>query len=280
MLSSSKQHGHQHRIAGEQNADNSQAVPASRSSPKRATNTRVVQLLKRPRTVVNHSYVDYSLVPFEPTENMLPPLVKDMDFHQKIHHILSRTETQEVAGWLPHGRAFRIFNPSQFETKVCPVYFQNNRYSTFLHQLGVHGYKLLFRGHNKNAYYSQVRERCHLTLTICLFAWIRASSHILSVPLYNHSKLCLRGLPHLTKYMPPPQKIFRRMSNDIENEPDFHLIQLIAPLPDDARYGKPLTIEDIVQFCKETGRDERRVMNQFHVLLMNRDNEMLMHRLR
>lgn len=47
----------------------------------------------------------------------------------------------------------------------------------------------------------------------------------------------LRGLPHLTKYMPEP-KDARRLIPDPDNEPDFHGITLKYPLPDDPGYAK------------------------------------------
>ena len=139
-------------------AEQKTTPPLSRStSGRHPQNTRVIQLLKRPRTIVNHSYVDYSLVPFVPEDNELPAFIEKMDFHQKMHSILSQ-EAKGACGWMYHGRAFRIIDPVQFEKSFCPKYFGHNRYSSFLHQLGLHGYKLLSGSPHTNVYYSQVSE--------------------------------------------------------------------------------------------------------------------------
>ena len=136
------------------------AAPSPKpSSNRHPQNTRVIQLLKRPRTIVNHSYVDYSLVPFEMEENKLPEFIEKMDFHQKMHSILSQeAESKGACQWLRHGRAFQIIDPVRFEKSFCSKYFGHNRYSSFLHQLGIHGYKLLSTNPQRNVYYSQVRQ--------------------------------------------------------------------------------------------------------------------------
>ena len=134
---------------------NKETAPAP-STNRHPRNTRVIQLLKRPRTIVNHSYVDYSLVPFEQEENLLPPLIENMDFHQKMHSILDDMDSKGACTWVRHGRAFRIIDPVKFEKRICPKYFGHNRYSSFLHQVGIHGYKLISTSPDRNVYYSQV----------------------------------------------------------------------------------------------------------------------------
>ena len=74
-------------------------------------------------------------------------------------------------------------------------------------------------------------------------------------------QLLLRGMPHLTKFAPPPKE-FRHLTQDPANEPDFHLLHLIAPLPTDKHFGKQLTIDDIVDFCRREGRSETRVLQE------------------
>ena len=119
-------------------------------------NARTIQLVKVPHTVVNHSYVDYSRVVPDPEDNERPSKIADMGFHDKLHHILARSEFVEFIRWLPHGRAFRVEVPSKFEKTVCPEYFDHKRYSSFLYQVGVHGYKQISAGKDRGAYYSPV----------------------------------------------------------------------------------------------------------------------------
>lgn len=120
-------------------------------------NTRVIQMVKTPHTVVNHSYVDYSLVPPGPEDKNRPKQIQQMDFHQKLYSILGRDDLKDIIGWLPHGRAFRVNVPSRFEKVVCQEYFRHTRYSSFLYQLGLHGYKQISTGRDRGAYYSPVR---------------------------------------------------------------------------------------------------------------------------
>ena len=125
----------------------------------RPTNTRVIQLLTRPQSVTNHSYVDYSLVPYSTDENILPGSTQQMDFHQRLHALLDWPESQALAAWLPHGRAFAILNPVKFESSACKRFFGHSRWSKFLNQLGRKGYKELTTSRHRNTYYSQVNYR-------------------------------------------------------------------------------------------------------------------------
>lgn len=129
------------------------ATPHPEASP---ANARVIQMVKNPYTVVNHSYVDYSLVP--PSDDYaFPTKVEDMEFHQKLHSMLDCSDLSDAICWLWHGRALRIMVPSKFEKMACVEYFGHKRYSSFLYQLGIHGYKQLSAGKDRGAFYSPVR---------------------------------------------------------------------------------------------------------------------------
>eukprot|EP00977_Amphora_coffeiformis_P008052 scaffold1803_cov92-Amphora_coffeaeformis.AAC.75 len=206
----------------------------NRSTSNPPVNTRVIQMVKTPYLTVNHSYVDYSLVPPDLEYTVCPSTIAEMDFHQKLHSMLSRPEFSESVCWAWHGRAFKIHIPSKFEKSACFEYFGHKRYSSFLHLLGLHGYK-----HQP--------------------AMTRDLSFVLTLVDTRHTQLMLRGLPHLTKFA-PSAKEFRHLVQDPKNEPDFHLIHLIAPLPSDSHFGKSLTMEDVIQFCRKGGRSEAAVI--------------------
>jgi hypothetical protein len=237
------------------------AAPKSVQPTSAAVNTRVIQMVKRPCTVVNHSYVDYSLVPpgledIRPEDIASIERIESMDFHRKMHHMLARSDLAEAISWRSHGRAFKIIAPSKFEKLACQEYFGHKRYSSFLYQLGVHGYKKLTAGRDRGSYYSPVRTRPRLRdLTCRAFVLISHAmpSNPSVLPHVSSLQLLLQGLPHLTKYMPDPKE-FRHLIQDSDSEPDFYIIKLIAPLPADIRYGIPLTMECIGQFCQKTGR--------------------------
>ena len=141
------------------------APPAASASlvhmASQPSNSRVIQTVRTPHTVSNHSYVDYSLVPPGHEDNTRPKQIQDMDFHQMLHSMLSRDDLAHSIRWLSHGRAFRIDIPTSFEKIVCPEYFGHKRYSSFLYQLGAHGYKTISTGIDKGAFYSSVGlHRC------------------------------------------------------------------------------------------------------------------------
>mmetsp|Transcript_10941 Transcript_10941/g.15416 ORF Transcript_10941/g.15416 Transcript_10941/m.15416 type:complete len:452 (+) Transcript_10941:101-1456(+) len=170
---------------------------------------KTVQVVKKPRTIVNHSYLDFSCVP----EDMKDTVGSNQSeaFPLKIHEILSNESFQGYACWMPHGRAFRVNIPKRFEEKVCPKYFGHSRFSSFLRQLNNYGFKHISKGTDRNCYYHQ-----------CF----------------------LKGLPHLTKYMPKPKNA-RRLAPDPQNEPNFYKIAEMFPLPRQSGASNSSTRESV-----------------------------------
>ena len=70
----------------------------------------------------------------------------------------------------------------------------------------------------------------------------------------------------MTKFA-PTAKEFRHLVQHPNNEPDFDLIHLIAPVPSDTHFGKPLTIENVIQFCRTEGRSETGVIRDLMALV-------------
>lgn len=118
---------------------------------------RVIQVIKKPRTYMNHSYRDFSSLPCQVGDEF-PKEISEMTFPQKVHHILSQPEHSKFISWQPHGRAFRISIPKMFETTVCHKYFQHSRYSSFLRQLSNYGFKHMTQGLDRNCYYHEVNK--------------------------------------------------------------------------------------------------------------------------
>jgi hypothetical protein len=168
---------------------------------------RIIQVIKNPKTYMDHSYRDFSNVPPVTNGNDIgngdisKMCIDSMSFAQKVYHILSVEEYSEWIHWLPHGRAFRIAVPKRLEqSKVIQKYFGHNRFSSFLRQLNNFGFKHITAGADRNCYYHE-----------CM----------------------LRGLPHLLKYMPPGRDS-RRLIPDPDHEPDFYAISRLFPLPPNA----------------------------------------------
>lgn len=158
---------------------------------------RLVSVIKKPRTIMNHSYRDFSCVPKELKQEE-PTKIEDMSFSQKVHSILSLKENEPIISWMAHGRAFRVHIPKLFEEQVCLKYFGHSRYSSFLRLLNNYGFKHITKGPDRNCYYHE-----------CF----------------------LRGMPHLCEYM-PKHKNARHLIPDPDNEPDFYRLSKLFPLGD------------------------------------------------
>lgn len=69
---------------------------------------QIIQICKKAKAYVNHSYCDFSSVPPEMDYKDVEA-IEEMSFSRKLHDILSKKEFQECISWLPHGRAFKKF---------------------------------------------------------------------------------------------------------------------------------------------------------------------------
>lgn len=117
----------------------------------------VVQVVKHVKGTMNHSYRDFSLVAPNPNDNARnnnSRNIDDMTFAQKVHDMLQDASYSDCIAWMPHGRAFKVFNPAVFEKTACKRYFGHSRYSSFLRQLNNHGFKHISRGTDRNCMFS------------------------------------------------------------------------------------------------------------------------------
>jgi hypothetical protein len=117
---------------------------------------RIIQVIKKPRTYVNHTYRDFSITPAEDGYEF-PEHVWEMSFPEKVHHMLMKEEFKEFISWNPHGRSFSVHVPKKFEESVLPKYLGHTRYSSFLRQLANYGFRTLTKkGPEMNAHYHEV----------------------------------------------------------------------------------------------------------------------------
>ena len=144
-------------------------------------------------------YKDYSTHPDPSPEKPLTLPGRIPSFPVKMHAILSRSDLSDIVCWLPHGRAWRVLKPREFEVKVIPTYFEHNKFSSFIRQANGWGFRrITAKGPDRNAYY--------------------------------HEQF-LRGLPHLCKIMQRPAPNEKPIS-DPNTEPDFYKISEEWPVPD------------------------------------------------
>ena len=143
-------------------------------------------------------YKDFSEV--EDPDPLMPvtPPGRVPNFAAKMYAILSRSDLSDVVAWAPHGRAWKILKPREFEIRVIPSYFEHNKLSSFIRQANGWGFRRITQGPDKNCYY--------------------------------HEQF-LRGLPHLIKSMKRPG-VAEKKAMDAAQAPDFTEISQLHPVPE------------------------------------------------
>lgn len=57
------------------------------------------------------------------------------NFPAKLHAILARRDLSHIITWLPHGRAWTVLRPREFEADIIPQYFGHSKLSSFVRQV-------------------------------------------------------------------------------------------------------------------------------------------------
>lgn len=135
----------------------------------------------------------------DPLTPLTPP-GRVPNFPAKMHAILSRPDLSDIVAWMPHGRAWRVLKPREFEVQVIPIYFEHSKFSSFVRQANGWGFRRITQGNDRNGYYHE---------------------------------LFLRGLPHLCKKMKRPG-VAEKEAAAAEHEPDLRKISDIYPVPERA----------------------------------------------
>lgn len=81
-------------------------------------------------------------------------------FPVKLHEMLENSEIdghESIVSWRPHGRAFIIFKPKEFESVIMPKYFkQQSKHTSLQRQLNLYGFTRLSSGLDVGAYYHEL----------------------------------------------------------------------------------------------------------------------------
>lgn len=125
------------------------------------------------------------------------------NFPARLHDLLSHDEDiSNIITWLPHGRSWIVLDKKEFLRKVAPSHFQISKFESFTRQVNGWGFKRITQGPDINSYYHE---------------------------------LFLRGMPHLIQWMKRSTSSGsgrRKVRSDPREEPDFHAISQIHPIPD------------------------------------------------
>lgn len=113
------------------------------------------------RLFVKHSYQDYSQEVPSTAEIQQGEMPKTANaaFPLKLHETLSEIERDghdDIVGWLPHGRSFKIHKQQEFVQRILPKYFVMTKKSSFLRQLNLYGFNRLSGvGPDQASYYHE-----------------------------------------------------------------------------------------------------------------------------
>mmetsp|Transcript_21308 Transcript_21308/g.43341 ORF Transcript_21308/g.43341 Transcript_21308/m.43341 type:complete len:249 (+) Transcript_21308:198-944(+) len=118
-------------------------------------------------------------------------------FPMKLYDILCNPEFHHAISWMPHGRSWKVLNKDFFMEEICPQYFAQTRYESFIRQVNGWGFKRMRReGPDRSSYY------------------------------HEHF---LRGYPNLIDHMRRPAP--GEKSRDLREEPDFYSLNPMPELP-------------------------------------------------
>lgn len=113
------------------------------------------------RLFVKHTYRDHSIEKPLPEEKDLvgsSNRTPNAAFPLKLHETLSQIETDghdDIIGWMPHGRSFKIHKQKEFAEIILPRYFVMTKKSSFLRQLNLYGFNRFSAGPDQGSYYHE-----------------------------------------------------------------------------------------------------------------------------
>jgi hypothetical protein len=70
-------------------------------------------------------------------------------FPAKLHLMLSSAEADgfdHIVSWQPHGRCFKVHQPTRFVDEIMPKWFQQTKIASFQRQLSLYGFSRLTTG--------------------------------------------------------------------------------------------------------------------------------------
>ncbi|CAJ1946054.1 unnamed protein product [Cylindrotheca closterium] len=115
------------------------------------------------RLFVKHSYRDHSSEKPLPEEKDLTGVgsstrTPNAAFPLKLHETLTQIENDghdDIIGWMPHGRSFKIHKQKEFAEIILPRYFVMTKKSSFLRQLNLYGFNRFSAGPDQGSYYHE-----------------------------------------------------------------------------------------------------------------------------
>ena len=129
---------------------------------------QLVQIMDQAeQKITKHNYLDYASLSdaflndqkktFEKSQTELMLLSKrSVCFPVKIMILIEECERQgktDIVAWNSNGRAFKVWDHVRFENEILPLYLESSKYSSFLRQLNLYGFRGCSGGADKGNYY-------------------------------------------------------------------------------------------------------------------------------
>lgn len=89
------------------------------------------------------------------------PGMRGVQFPWKLHAILNdpNISVQDIIGWMPSGKSFRVFSKDAFEKTVMPTYFTTSSYGSFQRSLNLWGFRVVSKGDHRGEVYHEHFQR-------------------------------------------------------------------------------------------------------------------------
>ncbi len=141
---------------------------AASAEPKSIKLDQLVHVMdKEDQKITKHNYHDYASLSytflndqkrtFEKSQTDLMLLSKrSLCFPVKIMILIEdahRRGNTDIVAWNSNGRAFKVWDHVRFENEILPLYLESSKYSSFLRQLNLYGFRRFSGGSDKGCYY-------------------------------------------------------------------------------------------------------------------------------
>ena len=84
-------------------------------------------------------------------------VTENNNFPMKLYDMLSNPDNHHAISWMPHGRAWKVRQKDLFMRTICPKYFSQTKFESFIRQANGWGFRRIRQeGPDRNAYYHEL----------------------------------------------------------------------------------------------------------------------------
>uniref|UniRef100_A0A7S2KUW7 HSF-type DNA-binding domain-containing protein n=1 Tax=Skeletonema marinoi TaxID=267567 RepID=A0A7S2KUW7_9STRA len=85
------------------------------------------------------------------------PQTPETNFPMKLYDMLANPDNHHAISWMPHGRAWKVRQKDVFMHTICPQYFSQTKFESFIRQANGWGFRRIRKeGPDRNAYYHEL----------------------------------------------------------------------------------------------------------------------------